>query len=147
MHSQWDAPRVAEIVGDLLEGTGLSQRGLARVAGFGEAQISRWLRGETQPSYDKLRDLARGIRERYPDLTGQMPALFAAAGYDVAGAIGSDSRPAIVRENWGDETVRRLWALDLPENERLGHIDLHLSRRAASAAAQADSDDSEGAGL
>jgi hypothetical protein len=40
-----------------------------------------------------------------------VPDVFAAASYGDA-ALPADPRPEVVRDNWGEETVRRIWQTD-----------------------------------
>lgn len=124
-----DGRRLAELTRYILEDTGLSQRGLARLAGVSESQVSRWLHGDTQPKYETVQALATALARDYPGLAGVVPDLFAAAGYEGAN-LPPDPRPDIVRENWHDERVRTIWNTPgMPIRARLGIIEHYLAER------------------
>jgi len=121
----------------------LDNTSLARLGGIHRTQITRWLRGDSRPDHDKLRALCDGVRLTYPELSHLAADLWRAAGYGEQPPL-----PEVVRDNWGDKTVQGFWNLDLPEAERLGHIDLYLLRRSESAPADdgTEDDSSEDAG-
>jgi transcriptional regulator with XRE-family HTH domain len=129
MHSPWDAVRLRDLIGSIMRKTGLSQRGLARLGGFSESQIGRWLKGETQPQYDTIRRLAEGIIREYPALGDMVPDLFSAAGYNSA-SVGGDPRPEVVREHWDDKNVRTLWGLSVSVDQRLALIEAFIASKA-----------------
>jgi transcriptional regulator with XRE-family HTH domain len=112
-----------EVTAALLKDTGLSQRALADLGGFNEAQIGRWLSGKTQrPEYQTVWNLGSAIMREYPDLGALVAQLFTAAGYPGAEATIRDERPELVRKNWHDRNVRKLWALPVSVPQRVGLV-------------------------
>ena len=95
---------VGTILRDIRNHPGLDQQGLARLGPVHPSLISRWTSGKTRPDYERLKQIADGIRRAYPDLADLADELFAAAGYG-----GQPEPPAIVRDNLGDAAVREIW--------------------------------------
>jgi transcriptional regulator with XRE-family HTH domain len=112
---------LSEVLAAVMDKTGLSQRGVARLGDFSEAQVGRWLKGQTQPDYKTIYKLATGIAREYPDHIDLIPALFTAAGYGVPEI--RDERPPLVREHWNDPDVQRMWGLGVSEAQRLSFIE------------------------
>lgn len=117
MQSAWDKTRFGLLVTEITERTSLSQAAIARLAGVDPTRITRWKRGENRPDYDSIVRLVTGISGSHPEVRDLAPQLFAAAGYGQE--LPADDRPAIVRANWGNEDVRKLWSLSVSENQRV----------------------------
>lgn len=82
MHSRWDeAPAFSDLLAAIIEGTGLSQRELADLAGVSHSQVSRWKAGEHQPGYGPMLRLGAELLKDYPSLGDLTPELLRLAGY------------------------------------------------------------------
>lgn len=129
MQSRWDAARFRDLLDQFAAQTGLSQRAIARLAGFAESQVSRWRSGDHQPAYATLRKLTDAIALEYPAHTSLAADLFTAAGYGQMPEPGP-LPPLLVRDNWADQVVRDVWAQDvIPAESRLGIVTHYLSER------------------
>jgi transcriptional regulator with XRE-family HTH domain len=129
MHARgrWNPAELGGIVQRILDVTGLSQREIARRAGFAETGVGRWRDGKNRPSYETVDKLA-ALMTSYADLAPLVPDLFRAAGYPGhEAAQAADERPAEVREHWDDPMVRTLWENGaVPAERRLFAIRSYL---------------------
>lgn len=101
---------------DAMAAVGLSQADLARHGGVSDSDVSRWLRGATTPSIEKLRAIAPALRLRLLDLV-------VAAGHltpDEAGLEGPPPQPA--PPVWSPEAIRDLVRTEFKDAEPLGDL-------------------------
>jgi transcriptional regulator with XRE-family HTH domain len=131
MQSAWDKTRFGRLITEIVERTGLSQAAIARLAGVDPTRITRWKNGENRPDYDSIVRLVAGVSRSNPDIAVLAPDLFAAGGY--VPDLPADDRPAIVRANWENEDVRKLWSLGVPEGQRVAMIQMILPPSAGGA--------------
>lgn len=64
---------VQEIVWHILDLTGMTQTELAKRSGIPQANISRFLKGNTTPKRNTLSKLAKGLSVTEDELTGAAP--------------------------------------------------------------------------
>jgi transcriptional regulator with XRE-family HTH domain len=76
-NEDWSAARIAAALAKL-EGAGLSQPEMARMAGVSQSTVNRWSRGRVQPGYGAVRRLAVAAYRTRPDLARE---LVEASGY------------------------------------------------------------------
>lgn len=91
------------------ERTGLSKSEIARIAGVHRSQVSRWVSGEQQPSYERAMRLAAHLRRDHPELAAE---LVAAAGYGEPEPQPESSIPAdvlrVIRKNYDPDQQREI---------------------------------------
>lgn len=92
MQNRWEGPRFRELLQQVMDSAGLTQKDVAAIAGVSQAMASRWLRADHRPGFDALQRLAAAVRERRPSLAPVVNDLLLAAGY--GSAVPPDSEPA-----------------------------------------------------
>jgi transcriptional regulator with XRE-family HTH domain len=123
MPERWDAAGFADLIGKIRDTAGLRDSHLAKLAGVHPTTIGRWRHGQMRPDADAVRKLMDGLTRRYPESAPLAAGLYDAAGY---GVTVLPPMPSLVADNWDDETVRVVWAADVPEDARLGMIVMYL---------------------
>jgi transcriptional regulator with XRE-family HTH domain len=126
MPERWDAAGFTDLIGKIRESAGLKDSHLAKLAGVDPSTISRWRRGQTRPDADAVRKLMDGLARRHPETAQLTAGLYDAAGY---GVVNLEPLPDLVADNWDDETVRVIWAADVPQDARIGMIVTLLDAR------------------
>jgi transcriptional regulator with XRE-family HTH domain len=122
-----DKTRVARVLREISDESGLSQEGIGALAGVNRSTVNRWMNEHSRPEFDQLRLLSGGIAREHPELVSLAAELLEAAGYDGASVV-PDTRPQVVRDNWDQETVRHLWQNDaFPEDTRTRMIEFFLA--------------------
>lgn len=124
----WDPARFRDLLDQVIERTGLTQRAIGERGGFDASRISRWRSGQNRPDYDSIVQLVTGLIRDYPEVADSASGLFEAAGYGPGVAI-TDPRPDVVRANWADQNVRTMWGLSVTEDQRLSLIEAYLAGR------------------
>lgn len=98
---------------------------LARATGIGEAQVSRWLRGATQPDVINLRRLTRSLRR-------PLLELLVAAGHLEPEEARMKSAPEPPAREDPPSPEEALWSLPvLSEDEKEELVAYYLARQAA----------------
>ena len=126
MLERWDAAGFADLIGKIRDTAGLKDSHLAMLAGVHPTTIGRWKRGLMRPDADAVRKLMDGLSRRYPGTAPLAAGLYDAAGY---GVTTLEPLPDVVAANWDDETVRAIWAADVPQDARIGMIATLLDAR------------------
>lgn len=91
----WSPERLREAIARL-EQENVKRSELQRMAGKDQTTVGRWARGERQPMYPNIRDLAWGIWRRYPRLRPVARELVEASGYPWGEPPPSDAQPPLI---------------------------------------------------